>query len=158
MAKASSANRKSTAGSSARSLGSAEIAVIAAGVALVVTVVRSAWVCDHSFITFRTIDNFVHGHGLRWNVIERVQTFTHPLWMLVLTVFYLFTREAYYTVLTVSILLTAVTGWWLATRVAGSALGALLADPAWQPLETPGDAPVWTDSHSNLLAIMKWWR
>jgi hypothetical protein len=47
---------------------------------------------------------------------------------------------------------------WLVVARDERALGALLADPAWQPLDTPGDAPVWTDSYSNLLAIMKWWR
>jgi arabinofuranosyltransferase len=100
---------------------------MAIGIALVVTVVRSAWVCDDSFITLRTIDNFVDGHGLRWNVAERVQSFTHPLWMLLLASVYLVTHEAYYTVLTVSILLSAVVVWWLVARVARSALGALLA-------------------------------
>ena len=34
----------------------------------------NAWVCDDAYITFRTIDNFLHGHGLRWNVAERVQS------------------------------------------------------------------------------------
>ncbi|MGB0678495.1 MAG: hypothetical protein ACPGUV_02410 [Polyangiales bacterium] len=41
-----------------------------------------AWVSDDAFITFRTIDNALHGHGLVWNVGERVQAYTHPLWML----------------------------------------------------------------------------
>jgi len=42
----------------------------------------SAWVADDAYITFRTIENFHQGYGLRWNIIERVQTYTHPLWML----------------------------------------------------------------------------
>lgn len=41
----------------------------------------SAWVADDAYITFRTIENFHQGYGLRWNIIERVQTYTHPLWM-----------------------------------------------------------------------------
>jgi arabinofuranosyltransferase len=41
----------------------------------------SAWAADDAYITFRVIDNFVHGYGLRWNVDERVQVYTHPLWM-----------------------------------------------------------------------------
>ena len=41
----------------------------------------SAWVADDAYITFRTIENFHHGYGLRWNTIERVQSYTHPLWM-----------------------------------------------------------------------------
>jgi hypothetical protein len=47
---------------------------------------------------------------------------------------------------------------WLVVARDEQALGALLAEPSWQPLDTPDDAPVWTDSYSNLLAIMKWWR
>jgi arabinofuranosyltransferase len=42
----------------------------------------TAWVSDDAFITFRSIENFIHGYGLVFNVGERVQTFTHPLWML----------------------------------------------------------------------------
>jgi len=48
---------------------------------LIFSVVRSAWLCDDAFITFRTADNFIHGYGLTWNVAERVQTYTHPLWL-----------------------------------------------------------------------------
>ncbi len=59
--------------------------------------------CDDAFITLRTVDNFVHGHGLRWNVDERVQSFTHPLWLIAETAVYLFTREAFYTTVLLSI-------------------------------------------------------
>ena len=45
-------------------------------------VIWVAWVSDDAFITFRSIENFVHGYGLVYNFGERVQTFTHPLWML----------------------------------------------------------------------------
>ncbi len=112
----------------ARAAGPARLAVLAAGViALAIVIVRSAWVCDDSFITLRTVDNLVNGFGPRWNVAERVQTFTHPLWMLLLAGFYLFTREAYYTVLGISILIAAVAAGWLVARVARSTPGALLA-------------------------------
>ena len=42
-------------------------------------VLRFAWVAEDAYITFRVVDNFVHGYGLRWNVAERVQVYTHPL-------------------------------------------------------------------------------
>ncbi len=60
-----------------------------------VAVLRAAWLSDDSYITLRTIDNFWNGYGLRWNVIERVQTFTDPLWMLLLAAAYGVTREAF---------------------------------------------------------------
>ncbi len=41
-----------------------------------------AWVSDDAYITFRVVDNAANGLGLRWNPDERVQVFTHPLWML----------------------------------------------------------------------------
>jgi arabinofuranosyltransferase len=49
-------------------------------------VIRDAWLCDDAFITLRVVDNFHNGHGLRWNPVERVQVFTHPLWCLTLIV------------------------------------------------------------------------
>jgi hypothetical protein len=47
-------------------------------------IVRDAWVCDDAYITLRTADNLLHGYGLTWNPGERVQAFTHPLWMFLL--------------------------------------------------------------------------
>jgi arabinofuranosyltransferase len=51
-------------------------------VLLLAWVVARGWLSDDAAITARSVDNFVHGHGLRWNVDERVQVFTHPLWAL----------------------------------------------------------------------------
>lgn len=47
-------------------------------------VVKAAWVCDDAFITMRTVDNLLDGRGLTWNPGERVQVFTHPLWLVFL--------------------------------------------------------------------------
>jgi arabinofuranosyltransferase len=60
------------------------LALIALGIVFAAVVLRTAWVSDDAFITFRTVDNALHGDGLRWNPAERVQTYTHPLWMLLL--------------------------------------------------------------------------
>jgi len=83
-------------------------AVVAALVALLI-VFRTAWVSDDAFITFRTIDNILHGFGPRWNVDERVQTFTHPLWLLLLTPFVAITGNPYLSSIGVSLALTALT-------------------------------------------------
>jgi len=66
--------------------------------AVFVALVATAWVGEDALITFRTVDNFVNGYGLRWNIDERVQTYTHQLWMLIIIPFYFFTREVYFTV------------------------------------------------------------
>ena len=42
-------------------------------------IIRTAWACDDAYISFRTVDNFVHGYGLTWNIDERVQVFTNPM-------------------------------------------------------------------------------
>jgi len=41
-----------------------------------------SWVAEDAYITFRVVDHFIQGYGLRWNIDERVQVYTHPLWML----------------------------------------------------------------------------
>ena len=42
---------------------------------------------------------FVHGYGLTWNVSERVQSYTNPLWLLLFTPFYFVTQNGFYTAL-----------------------------------------------------------
>ncbi len=61
------------------------IAAVLAVIAVTgVVALRSAWLCDDAYITFRVVDNLVDGYGLRWNIAERVMVYTHPLWCLVL--------------------------------------------------------------------------
>lgn len=43
-----------------------------------------AWITDDAFITFRVVEQLLAGHGPVYNVGERVQVFTHPLWFMVL--------------------------------------------------------------------------
>jgi arabinofuranosyltransferase len=56
-----------------------------------ILVLRTSWISDDAYITFRSIENFINGYGLTYNIGERVQTYTHPLWMLILSTTYLFT-------------------------------------------------------------------
>jgi hypothetical protein len=46
--------------------------------------IRSAWICDDAFITLRYIDNFERGLGLVYNQGERVEGYTHFLWLILL--------------------------------------------------------------------------
>ncbi|NQZ95160.1 MAG: hypothetical protein HRU01_01505 [Myxococcales bacterium] len=102
--------------------GSRQGFAIAGGVVLVAScavllraVVAEAWIGEDAFITFRTIDNFVQGYGLRWNVDERVQTYTHPLWLLLNLPLYAFIRDIPWTSTILSLFCTAA-----AFLVAGS--------------------------------------
>lgn len=74
-----------------------------------VFLLRSSWICDDAFITLRTVDNWVNGYGLTWNISERVQTFTHPLWMLMLSPIYFFLRNGYFTVVLLSLAVSSTT-------------------------------------------------
>lgn len=91
----------------------------------ILLVIRRAWICDDAYITFRTVDNFIHGYRLTWNITERVQAYTHPLWMLLLSLFYFFTREIYFTSLGLSIVISFVAAYLLARYLAVSWLSAL---------------------------------
>lgn len=62
----------------------------------------NAWLGDDAYITFRVVWNFLHGHGLTFNPGERVQAYTHPLWMIVLSAAHVLTREFFFTALAVS--------------------------------------------------------
>jgi arabinofuranosyltransferase len=62
----------------------------------------NAWLGDDAYITFRVVWNVLHGYGPVFNPGERVQAYTHPLWMLVMTVASGITREFFFTSLAVS--------------------------------------------------------
>ena len=95
-------------------------------VAFALILVRTAWVGDDVYITLRTVDNFINGYGLRWNVAERVQSFTHPLWMFLFVTVYAPTRNAYFTALTVSLAASLLTFWLVIRRDGFAWLGAII--------------------------------
>lgn len=63
---------------------------------------RTAWITEDAFITFRVIDNITHNLGATWNPVERVQVYTHPMWLALLTPFVALTGEPYFTTLSIS--------------------------------------------------------
>ncbi|MCB9678687.1 MAG: hypothetical protein H6737_26530 [Alphaproteobacteria bacterium] len=92
---------------------------------LAVVLVRCAWVSDDAFITLRTVDNALHGLGLRWNPAERVQSYTHPLWMLGLLVAHALSGGPYYGTLVlggVTTLAAVAVLWYGVARSTGGAL------------------------------------
>ncbi len=78
--------------------------------------IRTAWISDDALITLRTVLNVTHGFGLTFNVAERVQTFTHPLWMALLTVAYLVLKNVYIATFVVSIGVSLSAFWLVLTR------------------------------------------
>ncbi len=96
------------------------IVLLLAGLVLVyaIVLVRTAWVSDDAQITLRVVDNFFNGYGLRWNVLERVQAYTHPLWLFILAVVSFFSQEYFYSTLAASIELSILAAMLLSKRIA----------------------------------------
>lgn len=89
---------------------------------------------DDSFIFFRYVDNLLAGHGPVWNVGERVEGFSSPLWLLILSLgrslgadYFVFSRWAGWAAAAAGIYAV----WLLARRLAAtqvtSAVACLLA-------------------------------
>lgn len=91
--------------------------------ALIAVLVRLAWVGDDTYITLRTVENVVQGRGPVWNVDERVQTYTHPLWMGLLVLARIVVGESFYSTIAMSLLLSLATAL-LLVRTAVGAVGA----------------------------------
>jgi len=119
--------------------------LIVAGMALlVISLIRTAWLSDDAYITFRTADNVIHGYGVVWNTAERVQTYTHPLWLALITPAFAATGEVYYTAIVLSMLVTLAAVTVLARRLATTpwslvvCLAALLSSKAFIDFSTSG--------------------
>src|SRR5262245_39794815 len=46
---------------------------------------RQRWVSEDAFILLRVVQNLLSGQGPVWNIHERVEAYTSPLWVGVLT-------------------------------------------------------------------------
>jgi arabinofuranosyltransferase len=108
----------------------ARIAFVAAAVIFSIVFIANCWIGDDAFISFRVSDNLIHGYGPRWNVDERVQVFTNPLWTFLMAGVAAITGEFYYTAMGVSFamcLLTLAVIWrWLDRPLDGWLAVALL--------------------------------
>jgi arabinofuranosyltransferase len=71
--------------------------------------VANSWLSDDAYISFRAAENLVNGYGLRWNIDERVQAFTNPLWTLLVAGAYGVTRDMPLTAYGLSFLLCVLT-------------------------------------------------
>lgn len=126
----------------------------------IVLMLRTAWTADDAFITYRTVENFVQGRGLVWNSGERVQAYTHPLWMLLLAAGRALTGEIELTGLMMSFVLSLTAVLLVALAVAARpalatfALLALVFSKAFVDYSTSGlENPL-----SHLLVALFAWR
>lgn len=106
----------------------AGLLLVACGLAaFAYTLVITAWLSDDAYITWRVVENFVNGEGLRWNLSERVQAFTHPLWLFVNAAAFAITREGFLTWMVVSMGVSILAVLTLVLGVARNWGGAALA-------------------------------
>ena len=110
----------------------------------IVALLRTAWVCDDAYITLRTVDNLVHGYGLTWNIGERVQAYTHPLWMFLLAIPYTISGNAFlstiFLAIATSLAALALYAWKLPENKLAAILGllALLSSKFYIDYSTSG--------------------
>ena len=89
--------------------------------------VRTASMYDDAEITLRCVMNFIHGYGPTFNIDERVQPFTHPLWFLLISALTLLLRNVFAATFGLSIVLSLATFWLLMKRLAASPWPGMLA-------------------------------
>jgi len=128
---------------------------------LLISLLRTAWLSDDAYISFRTADNIIHGFGPVWNVAERVQTYTHPLWLAICTAAFAVTGNVYYTAIALGVCFTVAAAMILAHLASGPwtllvCLTALLSSKAFIDFSTSGlENPL---THLLLLTFLwLWW-
>src|SRR5262245_24535079 len=114
-------------------------------------VYKDAWVSDDAVITFRYVDNFLHGEGPSFNPGDKVQGYTHPLWFLLLSLATVFTADEVYSAVYLGLGLTLITGLVLGVglmrlskdRITGLVAAALVlvlltGSDSWRAFQTGG--------------------
>lgn len=69
---------------------------------------KNAWVCDDSYINFRSIEQLYEGNGPIWNPHERVQVYTSVLWYWLMAGIRYFSSDYFSNVICVSFVLFAI--------------------------------------------------
>ena len=88
---------------------------------------QTAWLSDDIYITLRSVANLAAGDGPIWNPGERVQAYTHPLWMGMLTVVQLLISSNFASALLLGLACSGLTLYLAIFRVSRSAQSALMA-------------------------------
>ena len=86
-----------------------------------------AWIGDDAAITLRSVMNFLYGYGPVFNVGERVQAFTHPLWFFLLSLGTYLHPDLFKVTFAVSIWLSVAGVLLLTQAVCRSFLSSLIA-------------------------------
>ena len=104
----------------------------------------TAWLTDDSAITLRTVLNFINGYGPVFNVGERVQAYTHPIWFLLISLFSILLPNIYTATFALSILISILVFYFLFFKVARKnwsglfTIALLLVSKSYIDFETSG--------------------
>jgi arabinofuranosyltransferase len=89
-----------------RFVGGRTICLLIGAAALLTLLIRTGWATEDSYISFRVVDNFLNGYGLTWNVGERVQVYTDPLFLILLILGTSISGSVYWSSVVISLLMT----------------------------------------------------
>lgn len=95
--------------------------------AYALVLVRTAWISDDSALTLRSVMNLLSGYGPTFNIDERVQVFTHPLWFLVLSAVSFCVGNVFVAAFGVALVASMAAAWILVGVLASSAGTAAIA-------------------------------
>lgn len=128
---------------------------------LAAVLVRCAWISDDGYISLRVVENLIGGRGLTWNADERVQVFTHPLWLLLTSAACAVTGDLQFTVFALQLLASLAAAALLAfgiastTSATAASLALLIVSKPFVDYSTSGlENPL---SHLLLLAFLVAW-
>lgn len=93
--------------------------VALAALPLLAVWVHQAWVSEDAHITLRTLEQLTGGRGLRWNPDERVQVYSHPLWLFLTAALHPVLRDTSWTLTALGLTCSLGAFLALATSVAG---------------------------------------
>jgi len=88
------------------------------------TVVKLGWLADDASITSRVVANLTSGYGPNFNIGERAQAFTHPLWFLLSSGIAILTSNIQLSMIGLGVVCTSLTAWLLIRG--GGAVSALV--------------------------------
>src|ERR1700744_6289475 len=98
------------------------VSLYVGAIALVILLIRTAWASEDSYISFRVVQNFLDGHGLNWNVGERVQAYTDPLFVFLLVTGTWLGGSVYWSSIVISLALTVGVYFLLMSRMPASSI------------------------------------
>ncbi|MFN5059374.1 MAG: hypothetical protein ACK5GU_05565 [Chloroflexota bacterium] len=101
--------------------------LVAFGTLLIgIVITANAWISDDAGLTLRSIDNLHRGFGPSFNISERVQAYTHPLWMWLLALVTAFSNEYFFSTIVVSLICSIATLGIMAWRIDATDSGLVI--------------------------------